>query len=74
MKPEYQELGFRVFVAESGFGMEPFTAGTKVFGYYECDNEKTYIHGDEISVKETEEVQRYKRDISLEKLLSLMEA
>lgn len=72
MRNEYQDLSERIFIAESGFGMHPFTAGGKVFGYYEKDNEKTYIRGEHISVEETNEIQRYKRDIPLDKLIELV--
>lgn len=61
MRAEYQELPKRVFVAEGGFGTQAFTAGTKIFGFYECDNEHAYIRGNEISVEETEELQKVQK-------------
>lgn len=74
MREEYQELKYRVFIAESGFGLAPFTSGSLIYGCHEIDGKESSIRASvEISVEETEEVQRYKRDISLDQLVSLVE-
>lgn len=55
----YKGLEHRVFVCMGGFGMMPFTAGTKVYGYYKEDAGKPYeqsqdmIRGPYIDVAET---------------------
>ena len=33
-KPEYKEAKYQLFKAESGFGCEPGSLGTKIFGYF----------------------------------------
>jgi len=56
MDEEKQELKDRIFVAQDGFGMQAYTSGTKIFGYFETrkfpDN-VTYMSGMDISVDET---------------------
>ena len=39
------EVTDRRFICESGFGIHPFTNGTKIFGRWLCDNEKGCING-----------------------------
>ena len=73
MKPEFQKLENRIFIAESGFGLEAFTSGSHISGRFEIDGESTNIRGNEISVDETREVQRYKRSISLREVVSFIE-
>ena len=57
MRPEYQPLAKRIFIAKGGFGMKPYTAGGKIFGCYKVDGEESWIRGNEISYTETIEWQ-----------------
>lgn len=53
MKPEFQEIKHRIFIAETGFGMKAETSGRKIFGQYEHDGERGFIYGGDINVEET---------------------
>lgn len=41
LKPAYQELKFRLFRVEGGFGSKPYTMGRALFGIFLADGEET---------------------------------
>lgn len=45
LKPEYHEIGHRLFKAYGGFGCLPDTAGKAVFGTSLCDGEEWRAEG-----------------------------
>lgn len=52
---KYQKPEFQLFLAETGFGCSPTSAGTKIFGTFLADYERTYItRGDVIGVMKDE--------------------
>ena len=46
-KKELQD-GDRRFKCESGFGCDPSSSGTKVFGYFLSDGEKTWVRRSDV--------------------------
>ena len=53
MKPEFKNIKYRIFIADSGFGMKADISGRKIFGQYEHDGERSFIYGGDVSVEET---------------------
>lgn len=45
MAPEYRALKWRLFRVNGGFGAQPFTAGTALFGTHLADGEQARWHG-----------------------------
>lgn len=45
LKPEYREIGHRLFLARGGFGCSPDTIGNAVFGTSLCDGEEWRAEG-----------------------------
>jgi hypothetical protein len=43
LRAEYRYPQFQYFLADSGFGCSPDAGGTKVFGYYLYDGEKSFL-------------------------------
>lgn len=53
-KKEYQDLSYRLFVCNGGFGMQGHTMGNAVFGEFLSDGEQCRYEGYDIDKKETE--------------------
>jgi hypothetical protein len=55
LKEEFRAPDKRVFVCHSGFGIDSFTVGAKIFGYYKWEgaDHDDFIRGEWISVEET---------------------
>ena len=45
MSPQYQDLRYRLFRAEGGFGCAPYTMGTAVMGTFLSDGEEARMEG-----------------------------
>lgn len=55
MKPEFQDLKYRLFRVEGGFGAVPFTSGTALFGITLVDGEHARFSGYDVERLATEE-------------------
>lgn len=62
-KDEYKKPEYQLFLAEGGFGCSPSAAGTKVFGRFLKDDEKTsFRRGDIIGVLQEELIPQWAAD------------
>lgn len=55
LKPAYQELKFRLFRVEGGFGSKPYTMGRALFGIFLADGEKARMDSYDVERLATDE-------------------
>jgi len=62
LKDKTTSLEKRIFVCEGdGFGMNSYTMGNAIFGFWEKTKQKDRVEGFMIDVEETKEIQKTKK-------------
>ena len=68
LKEEFRFEEFQYFLAQSGFGCDPSSLGTKVFGQFLIDGEKAYFRRDEfLGIADPEKLPAWAKDKLQEK-------